>query len=339
MQLRLLVLFLLFAVAGQASESLPPVELVAPQNHSLSHEELATIVIEVPASEVDTIMIVLDDNRSYRVPVGAEKETYCKTIKLLPGENTITLNTHLKGEKIQESELKLFYHPEMFEGIDEEPGEYTQHYFHLEQNEKKCVACHDMTSNVPTGDKVFEDVTQTTCYGCHKSLVQHKNSHAPAINWRCIDCHNGVAGEYDTDSKDLSKYKVPDPVSKTCESCHESAKMWDHNRYGHGPVNDGRCERCHDPHGSDHEFFLRQSIWDTCTTCHAEKAEGAHVLASYIFGRNSGAHPTKGKSDPARPEREFTCSSCHNPHGSNGIYMLRTKGSMPFNVCQRCHKK
>ena len=129
------------------------------------------------------------------------------------------------------------------------------------------------------------------------------------------------------------------PISKTCMSCHEQVEKWTMSKYTHGPVNDGRCERCHNPHGSKNEFFLRKNIWDICTTCHAEKANGKHVVSSFVYGRNEGAHPTKDRRDPSRPERELTCSSCHNPHGSSGIYLLRMKGSMPFNVCKRCHKK
>lgn len=339
MRLILLSLLLLFTVGGRAGETLPPVKLLSPHNNLLYDNTLTTIVIEASPEKIDSIVITLDTNNSYLIPVNKGRDTYCQIIHIKPGENIITLNTYYKKVKVEESELKIFFRPELFEGIDDEPDTYEEHYFHIDKNEKKCVACHDMTSNIPTGDKVFEDVTQTTCYACHKSLVQSKNSHAPAVNWRCVDCHNGKAGEYDTTTKKLSKYKVPDPVNRSCEGCHEPAKMWDHNSYGHGPVNDGRCERCHDPHGSDHEFFLRKPIWDLCTTCHAEKATEAHVLTSFIFGRNDGAHPTQGKSDPSRPGREFTCSSCHNPHGSSGKYMLRMKGAQPFNVCQRCHKK
>ncbi|MDY0117546.1 MAG: cytochrome c3 family protein, partial [Sulfurimonadaceae bacterium] len=77
-----------------------------------------------------------------------------------------------------------------------------------------------------------------------------------------------------------------------------------------------------------------------CVTCHAEKADGKHVVSAIGFRQTStGGHPTKDRKDPARPGRDFTCSSCHNPHGSQGTKLLRMKGSMAFGVCQRCHKK
>ncbi|MDQ1338933.1 MAG: hypothetical protein QG567_82, partial [Campylobacterota bacterium] len=181
--------------------------------------------------------------------------------------------------------------------------------------------------------------TKTTCYACHKGMINTKNTHAPAANWLCADCHNGNYGEYNMQDQGASKYLVADPVAKTCGSCHDTVDGWQNSKFGHGPVNDGRCERCHNPHGSDHEFFLRKNIWDLCTTCHAEKANGKHVVSSFVYSRNSGAHPTKDRKDPVRPGRELTCSGCHDPHGSSGIFLLRMKGTMPYGVCQRCHKK
>ncbi|MEN8146739.1 MAG: cytochrome c3 family protein [Campylobacterota bacterium] len=334
--LRLLFLLLLFAVGSEASEPLAPVKLLEPKDNTLYIGELATVVIKASANEIDTVTITLDNNKSYKTAVTTEKETYCKSVRLQVGENTLTLSTYLKGNKLQESKLKLFYLPELYEGLEDEPEDFDTRFFHTDENEKVCASCHNMTSNIPEDNEVFEDVTQTTCYDCHKTLVSKKNSHAPASNWLCTECHDGEFGEYNMQHEGASKYLVRDPVKRSCEGCHEPAKAWDHSKYTHGPVNDGRCERCHNPHGSDNEFFLRKPIWELCTTCHAEKAEGKHVISSFVFG---SSHPTQGKPDPSRPGRELVCSGCHNPHGSTGIHLLRMKGSVPFGVCQRCHDK
>lgn len=326
----------LFAVSFKAAEPLAPVELLAPADYLRYDGELVTIVVKASADDIDTVVIEVDNNSSYELKADPKKETYCKTVTIEKGANIITVTNYLKGLKVQQSQRHIFFLPELYEGFDDDPEEYEEGFFHVEKKEKVCASCHNMTSNIPTGDKVFDDVSQTTCYTCHKSIVSKRNSHAPAINWRCTDCHDGKLGAYDTPSEDISKYMVRDPVNKMCEQCHEKAKQWDNNRYVHGPVNDGRCERCHNPHGSDNAFFLRKPIWKLCTTCHAEKASGKHVISSFVFG---STHPTQGKPDPSRPGRELVCSGCHNPHGSSGVSLLRMKGSVPFNVCQRCHDK
>jgi len=328
---------------------------------SLYKGSLATIVVEVPTETVSTIKISLNNNLIIERNVTKEKNTYCETINLDIAENIITISTYSRevknististelenknvlsaAKKLQQSTINLYYLPELYEGSDDEAEDYDKKFFHAQEKEKRCASCHNMTSNIPTGEDVFEDVTQTTCYSCHKTKLNTRNTHAPAANWRCVDCHNGKIGEYNMEYEGLSKYLAPDPIKRSCEDCHDNLAGWDYNRYTHGPVNDGRCIRCHNPHGSDNEFFLRKPIWDLCTTCHAEKADGKHVVSSFVFSRNAGAHPTRSDTvkDPARPKRDFTCTSCHNPHGSAGIYLLRMKGSMAFGVCRRCHKK
>ncbi|MCF6330922.1 MAG: cytochrome c3 family protein [Sulfurimonas sp.] len=307
--------------------------------------ELSTIVIKVPTKNIDKnvtlIKISLNNKIVQELNVTKEKEIYCQTIKINPSKNIVRVATYSKKEKLQESTINLYYLPELYEGSSDDSENYNLNFFHTDKKEKKCVSCHNMTSNIPTNEDILEDITQTTCYNCHKNKLNTRNTHAPAANWRCIDCHDGKTAEYNMDLEGESKYLARDPIKTNCASCHDKVTKWENNKYTHGPVNDGRCVRCHDPHGSDNEFFLRKPIWDICTTCHAEKADGKHVVSSFVFSRNSGAHPTRSDTakDPARPEREFTCTSCHNPHGSSGIYLLRMNGSVPFGVCKRCHDK
>lgn len=343
--LRFIFLLSLFALSIEANNSLPKVEILEPQDMSRYSGELATIVVRVPAKSADKnvtkIKISLNDKMIKELNVTKGKNTYCEIIKIKPSKNIVTVATYSNKKKFQESIINLYYLPEIYEGGDQDYEDYDVNFFHSDEKEKKCASCHNMKSNIPAGEDVLDDVSQTNCYSCHKSKLNTKNTHAPAANWRCLDCHDGKAAEYNMEYEGKSKYLAPDPIKSKCASCHDKVIKWEYNRYPHGPVSDGRCIRCHDPHGSNNEFFLKKSIWDLCTTCHAEKADGKHVVASFVFSRNGGAHPTRSDTtkDPARPEREFTCTSCHNPHGSSGIYLLRMKGSMPFGVCQRCHDK
>lgn len=328
-----------------ANNSLPKLEILEPQDMSIFNGEVATIVVKIPTDSLDknitAIKIFLNDIIVEELNVTKEKDTYCKTIKINPAKNIIKVSSYSPKKAFQESSISLYYSPEIYEGDSDEEANFDLNFFHTDEKEEKCIACHNMTSNLPTGADVLEDVTEATCYSCHKNKLTTKNTHAPVANLRCLDCHDGKVAEYNMEYEGESKYLVPDPIEPSCASCHEKVTKWKYNRYPHGPASDGRCIRCHNPHGSDNEFFLRKPIWDLCTTCHSEKADGKHVVSSFVFSRNSGGHPTRSDTvkDPARPERAFTCTSCHNPHGSSGIYLLRMKGSMTFGVCQRCHDK
>jgi len=152
----------------------------------------------------------------------------------------------------------------------------------------------------------------------------------------CTVCHTGKAGENNLLDEGKSRYIQPDPIAPRCFKCHERVEdIMKHNRSDHGPTKLGRCNKCHNPHSSPNPFFLRKPIWQLCTTCHAEKASGKHVINAFVFSRNREGHPTRGRPDPSRPGRELVCSSCHNPHGSKGPFLLRTTGSTPFKVCKR----
>lgn len=340
MKLLLLLLILIAALCGNAEDNSSLIEL--PQDKTRYVGESSTFVINTTLSEADTIVIEQENNTTNTLKVKPKKDTYCKTIKLTPGINMVSVTLYKDSKEVRKESRDLYFLSELFEGFDEYTvEEYDMRFFHKDEKENKCSSCHNMKSNVPTNNEALEDVTKTTCYECHKGMISTKNTHAPAANWLCTNCHNGKFGEYNMQDEGASKYLAPDPVAKTCAECHDTVDDWGRKRFGHGPVNDGRCERCHNPHGSDNEFFLRKSIWDLCTTCHAEKASGKHVIPQIGFGRptKDGGHPTRNRQDPARSGRELVCSSCHNPHGSEGIFLLRMKGTMPYGVCQRCHKK
>jgi len=335
-----MVILLFAAFSGKAEEFTASSTLIQPLDKSRYIGENSTFIIDTSIDRIDTIVIKQDNNITATIEVKPSKKTYCKTIKLHTGQNSVSISSYKNGELINMDMRNLYFLSELFEGVDEdEAEEYELRYFHKDEKEQSCKSCHNMTSNVPIDGEAFEDITKITCYECHNGMINTSNTHAPAVNWLCLDCHNGKVAEYNMADEGASKYLAPDPISKTCGSCHDSVDIWQSRKYGHGPVNDGRCERCHNPHGSNNEFFLRKNIWDICTTCHAEKASGKHVVSSFVYSRNAGAHPTKDRKDPARPGREFTCTSCHNPHGSRGVFLLRMKGTMPFNVCRRCHKK
>lgn len=120
---------------------------------------------------------------------------------------------------------------------------------------------------------------------------------------------------------------------ETCKKCHPDMIT---EPFKHGPVDAGYCTVCHDPHASNYPAWTRKSSYRLCTTCHAEKKTGGHVVAG--IGRGL-SHPTKKKHDPARPGKRLSCPSCHAPHSA------RTRDLLAFDVldkaqlCEKCHPK
>jgi predicted CXXCH cytochrome family protein len=88
----------------------------------------------------------------------------------------------------------------------------------------------------------------------------------------------------------------------------------------HGPVADGECGTCHDPHGSDFPALLPANITETCLTCHETDAAFYRVHKSRAIATS-------------------TCTSCHDPHGSGRKGLMRTNQHQPFasGSCEACH--
>jgi predicted CXXCH cytochrome family protein len=78
-------------------------------------------------------------------------------------------------------------------------------------------------------------------------------------------------------------------------------------------------------------FMLKKPINTLCLSCHQEVADlkGGHPV---------DRHPVWGPTDPRRPGREFSCTSCHYPHGSTVQYLL-IETTMGARLCGVCHKK
>ncbi len=347
-------ILLLLAFASIADAGGKSFEVLRPFNKSIFDEDYASVVIKRLDKTLKKITILENENIIAELETDKKRDIYCRTIRLKLGANKINIVGYSKDGDLTNEQIDLFYRSEVYKGVDEAPDGYARNFFHNSKNEKLCKSCHNMNKDSKTKLKkhissseinakefdVLDNPEESNCYTCHKIITLRKNGHAPAVNFLCTICHTGKSGEFNIDDQGKSKYLMPDPIMNRCFKCHEGVKeKWFSNTSEHGPLRSGRCNKCHNPHSSNFEFHLRKPIWELCTTCHAEKADGKHVIGSFVFNRNSGAHPTRNRPDPSRPGRKLVCSSCHNPHGSNGIFLLRTKGKTAYSVCKRCHKK
>ena len=130
------------------------------------------------------------------------------------------------------------------------------------------------------------------CLTCHErgDRTNWPGSTHDTRGLMCTNCH--------TVMKQVSrKFQLKTAFEPdTCFQCHKDrrAQMF---RSSHMPLREGKmvCSDCHNPHGSFTEALLKKdSINDTCYTCHAEKR------GPFLFEH--------------LPVRE-NCDNCHDPHG------------------------
>jgi len=194
------------------------------------------------------------------------------------------------------------------------------------------VATHPAATNDANG-QASGYAGADTCMTCHETEGKglHGTLHGKAQNPRtpmsargCESCH-GPGQAHAESGGDITKIKrfstmAPRDVSETCVSCHDrgSHQNWK------GSMHDARnlsCVSCHSVHNpkSERAQLKTVSVIETCATCH--KMEVAKQQ------RSSHMPLREGKMD---------CTSCHNPHGSTNVRMLKV-GNWVNETCVSCH--
>lgn len=172
----------------------------------------------------------------------------------------------------------------------------------------------------------------TACLECHDEKKSYADTmhgrpqhpRAPAANQGCESCHGPGAKHADTpDGPGLIRafLKIPpSAVNETCLTCHARGQhaMWD------GSAHDARnisCVTCHSIHAfkSKRAQLKTTEELETCATCHRDKIAKLD---------RSGHMPVR--------EGKMQCSTCHNPHGSTNVKMLR-RGDSVAELCTSCH--
>ncbi|WP_456403279.1 cytochrome c3 family protein [Hydrogenimonas sp.] len=314
------------------------IELIKPYGQDIYLSKYAAVVLKLGNSGAKRVSVKVGEHESIERTIPAERGFFCFTVELQEGVNRIVIEV-FDGTKELYKTVRTVYRGSMIDKKFKYSTKFFhKQFFHTPQKEQVCASCHDMTMNEEKGI-AFENITESNCFNCHYPITSDKYLHAPAANWLCAtSCHTGESGRFNRKYKGESKYLYPDPIAPNCYSCHKKfKKKFYGERYRHEPVDDGRCNRCHDPHGANgSNKFLRKKVWELCTTCHTDKKKRGHVVRTF----SGKPHPTRGKKDPTREGKELTCISCHNPHVSNNGYMLRGyMGGGTMLWCKRCHKK
>lgn len=157
---------------------------------------------------------------------------------------------------------------------------------------------------------VAADDRNRSCQNCHdkdhKRALWSGSAHQNA-GVTCDTCHQVHANK----DKTLNRRAQAD----MCYQCHKEQRT-QVDKPSHHPIPEGKmtCSDCHNVHGSiGPKLVKRDSINDTCYTCHAEKRG-----------------PFVQQHEPVAED----CSTCHNSHGSTISGMLKARAPM---LCQQCH--
>ena len=296
-----------------------------PPPDSFVENEKISMVLQVEKKTLDTIRAVDDKNSLTERVVPPDSDLVCFGITLNKGLNTIELIGLQEGKIVARKRAKIFFRSDLLPKFRTVPTGFQRYIFHFAANEKSCTGCHDMEPTL--GNLRPAKPEQSTCYICHAQKSVNSFVHNPAAQWTCFSCHEILKGQ--------RKYTTPKPDQQVCYPCHNKVmKQWKNKKIMHGPTAVGHCTLCHNPHGSAYPSLLRMQTTDLCINCHEDKASGAHVIAGF-YGKG---HPVRGVKDPFKPDREFTCAGCHNPHAGDTLNMLNHDAGNITAYCTLCHK-
>lgn len=212
--------------------------------------------------------------------------------------------------------------------------------------EKGCITCHD--PHASDFNHQLKQDTLNLCLECHESIGEIvKNalvSHgAVAEDNKCANCHS----PHGSDMPDM----LLDEEMTLCLDCHDKPmdtprgriidmKTWiENNPERHGPIREGNCTLCHQPHGSDHfrilayefphKFYSPFSVeaYALCFQCHEDTLvldEQTTALTDFRNGQKNLHYVHVNQ------KRGRTCRACHEIHA--GTKPKRMKDFVPFGI-------
>ncbi len=188
----------------------------------------------------------------------------------------------------------------------------------------ECHRCHDAHSS-PHRALLINSPTDI-CGDCHGELLGRSGGegwsvpHAPVAERKCRLCHVPHTAR----APSLLKKMMPRP----CRPCHTelfSSLDSRDEKLIHRPVAEGKCEACHEVHGSEAAALIdaeKEAI--LCSACHTPFGRGHHVYAPAEVAARTGME-----------QRTNPCLMCHLPHASPEKSLLM---GVKSRACQGCHQ-
>lgn len=239
---------------------------------------------------------------------------------LLESKETVCTRCHMDKDYSGEGKHK---HTPMKQGCSgcHSPHSSDFKYQLTRSTETLCSQCHEKIVKQAASVKYKHAVLneRRECYNCHDphGSLYENNLRVSPLNL-CLDCHNKpIIG---TDGKDYNIYKI---VNK--------------NPNKHGPIKDGNCSGCHDPHGSDfyklltgsfpREFYTpyEESKYDSCFQCHEKELAKNETTTTQTNFRDGSRnlHYVHVNMQKGR-----TCRACHEIHA--GTQPKHVREETPF---------
>lgn len=175
-----------------------------------------------------------------------------------------------------------------------------------------------------------------TCLTCHNSPQiravlssvhgVESNPATPFAQQDCESCHGASPDHYRSMQsptvvfgKSSGRFPASDVSlqNRACLNCHESGNRqhWAGSEHEFANLS---CASCHQIHQEQHPLPQGQASIDLCLSCHREKRAQINLRSH---------HPLN--------EGLMTCTSCHNPHGSDAEALLARITAN--DTCTSCH--
>ena len=231
-----------------------------------------------------------------------------------------------------------------------------------------CLACHvDFINGLANARFVHSAMTESECTSCHQV---HGGDEQYLLTRRgdklCYDCHPGIADIIEEARSVHAVLKSGDQCGnchmvhysdnanlllndsmQLCFDCHGAdasniggrapniKKEIDNRDVLHGPLADGKCTPCHDPHASSGPMLLKGQYpsgfyapydperYSFCFSCHEEDILSATAEGATDF-RNGNNNLHLIHVGDARKGR--TCKACHAPHAGENSHLISKSG-------------
>ncbi len=238
-----------------------------------------------------------------------------------------------------------------------------------------CFTCHADKANTLKSTKHIHTPVKQSCVNCHSPHSGNFRYNLNAENTRglCLTCHMDKDAEIreatvphkalDTDRKCLACHdahasnnvkQLLKPPMDLCLSCHDKEYNGQNGRIAnmkailesntdrHGPIKQGDCSGCHNPHGSKNFRMLREFYpqlfyagynpdnYKLCFMCHEKTIasdESTTTLTNFRNGSQNLHFVHVNKAVKGR-----TCRACHDAHATNNPRHIRDK--VPFATWQ-----
>jgi len=200
---------------------------------------------------------------------------------------------------------------------------------------QSCVQCHNPHGS--SSPALLSAPVPDLCATCHPNETALRQraatKHGPMSDQKsCRNCHD----PHFSDQPRL----LPTTQLALCLTCHdkelESGKgkvanmkaLLEGNKNGHGPVKDGSCVSCHNPHGSDYwrilvqyyppEFYtsFSEGRYALCFSCHDKTAMTERLTTTSTGFRDGDRNLHFIHVNKVSKGR--TCRACHEVHADNG---------------------